>query len=77
MDLTAVVACATTNPARLLDMEGTIGTLRKGAVADIAVFAMESGDFTFEDCDGNTMQGQARLSPRYTVRKGNLTWKRQ
>jgi dihydroorotase len=77
MDLTSVVACATTNPARVLNMEGTIGTLRKGTVADIAIFAMESGDFTFEDCDGNTLQGQARLSPRYTIRKGNLTWKWQ
>jgi len=77
MDITSVVACATTNPARLLNMEGTIGTLRKGAVADIAIFAMESGDFTFEDCDGNTLQGQARLSPRYTIHKGNLTWKWQ
>lgn len=75
MDLTSVLACATTNPARILGMEGKIGTLRKGAVADIAVFALESGDFAFEDCDGNTMQAQARLSPRYTVRKGNLTWK--
>ncbi len=74
MDLESVLACATTNPARLLGMEGKIGTLRKGAVADIAVLALEPGDFAFEDCDGNTMQGQYRLAPRYTIRQGRLTW---
>jgi predicted amidohydrolase len=71
MDLMSVLACATTNPARILGREGEVGTLLKGAVA---VFALESGDFTFEDTDKNTMQGHYRLSPRYTVRKGNLTW---
>ncbi len=75
MDLTSVLACATTNPARILGMEGEIGTLRKGTVADIAVFALESGDFAFEDCDGNTIQGQFRLLPRYTIRQGKVTWK--
>jgi dihydroorotase len=74
MDLISVLACATTNPARILGREGEVGTLLKGAVADVAVFALESGDFTFEDCDKNTMQGHYRLSPRYTVREGNLTW---
>ncbi|MBW2148616.1 MAG: amidohydrolase/deacetylase family metallohydrolase [Deltaproteobacteria bacterium] len=74
MGLAPVLACATANPAHLLGMEGKIGTLRKGAVADIAVLALESGDFVFEDCDGNTMQGKYRLAPRYTIRQGKLTW---
>jgi dihydroorotase len=74
MDLPTVLACATTNPARILKKEGVIGTLKEGACADIAVLSLESGDFDFEDCDGNTLNGQRRLSCRYTIRGGKLLW---
>jgi dihydroorotase len=76
MPLPSVLACATSNPARLLNLEGTVGTLREGACADIAVLSLESGDFVFEDCDGNRLTGQHRLSPRYTIRRGRLVWQR-
>jgi len=74
MDLPTVLACATTNPARIMRKDGVIGTLKEGACADIAVLSLETGDFTFEDCDGNTLKGQRRLSSRYTVRGGKLVW---
>jgi dihydroorotase len=74
MDLRSVLSCVTKNPARLLRKEGMIGTLRKGTVADIAIFLLESGDFTFEDVDGNTLRGQCRLVPKYTLRRGKLTY---
>ena len=74
MDLSDVIACATANPARLLGMADRIGTLQKGAVADIAVFALETGGFQFEDAEGNTLQGATRLAPQYTVRQGQRVW---
>jgi dihydroorotase len=74
MDLPSVLACATINPARIMKMEGIIGTLREGACADIAVLSLESGEFVFEDCDGNTLRGQRRLAPQYTIRQGKLIW---
>jgi dihydroorotase len=54
--------------------DGVIGTLKEGACADIAVLSLETGDFPFEDCDGNTLKGQRRLSSRYTIRGGKLVW---
>ena len=77
LDIGAVMTCATTNPARLLGMEGEIGTLQKGAVADIAVFDLESGDFKFEDAEGRVLSGDTRLDPRYTVREGKIVWRRE
>ena len=40
MTLEQVVACVTQNPAKLLSMEGKIGTLAPGAFADIAVMKL-------------------------------------
>ena len=77
MDLPSVLACATTNPARIMNMEGVIGTLREGTCADIAVLSLEPGEFVFEDCDGNTLRGQHRLSPQYTIRQGRLIWQHE
>ena len=77
MDLPTLLACVTNHPARILKMEGAIGTLRKGACADIAVLSLETGEFVFEDCDGQKIQGQRRLSARYTIRRGKLAWPRE
>ena len=77
MDLGSVIACATTNPARLLGMEDNIGTLRKDAAADIAIFELESGAYEFEDAEGNLMQGEYRLAPRCTIQNGKTVWKHQ
>ncbi|NWF56163.1 MAG: amidohydrolase/deacetylase family metallohydrolase [Syntrophaceae bacterium] len=74
MPLPSVLVCATGTPARLLNLGGVIGTLREGACADISVLSLESGQFVFEDCDGNVLQGEQRLSARYTIRRGRLVW---
>ncbi len=74
MDLPSVLACATSNPARLLKREGIIGSFRKGALADIAILELEMGDFLFEDCDGHKLKGQYSLSPRYTILSGQVMW---
>lgn len=77
MDLPSVLACATINPAHIMKMEGVIGTLKKGACADIAVLSLEAGEFDFEDCDGHTIRGQKRLASQYTIRRGKLVWQRE
>ena len=74
MDLPSVLACATSKPAAILGMDDRIGVLKKGAVADIAIFELESGNFSFEDCDGNILDGKERLVPRCTIRGGKVTW---
>ena len=74
MDLPTLLACATSHPARLMNLAGVIGTLREGACADIAVLSLESGEFLFEDCDGNILKGQNCLFPKYTIRRGRVLW---
>lgn len=60
MGLEAVVACATAAPARALRRDD-IGTLRPGALADVAAFALDHGDFPFYDVRGVRRDGAMRL----------------
>ncbi len=76
MPLEEVIRAATATPARVIGREGALGTLRPGAVADIAVFELEEGEFEFHDADGNTLGGRHRLTPYLTVRAGEIWWRR-
>ena len=49
MPLEKVIACATANAARVIPAFQGLGTLRKGAPADVAVFELRQGDFEFVD----------------------------
>ncbi|MBI4588085.1 MAG: hypothetical protein HY725_04560 [Candidatus Rokubacteria bacterium] len=54
--------------------EGEVGTLRPGAVADVAVFELEEGECEFHDADGNSLPGRRRLTPSLTVKDGAIWW---
>jgi dihydroorotase len=76
MDLPSILACVTINPARIMKMDSLIGTLQKGAFADLAVLSLEAGEFDLEDCDGQTIRGQKRILCHRTIRRGKLVWQR-
>ncbi len=76
MPLEEVVRAATATPARAIGREGELGTLKPGAVADVAVFELEEGDFEFQDADGNALGGRRRLTPYLTIKDGQLWWRR-
>lgn len=76
MALSGVIACATSHPACLLGREGSIGTLCRGAVADVALFEIQTGDFRFEDSNGHSLSGERRLRPMATIRNGRISWRR-
>ena len=76
MPLVEVVRAATATPARVIGREGALGTLLPGAVADVAVFDLEQGEFAFEDADGNSLRGGLRLAPYLTIKDGQLWWNR-
>ena len=76
MPLVEVVRAATATPARVIGRAGELGTLEPGALADVAVFQLEQGEFDFRDSDGNTLRGSQRLTPYLTIRDGQLWWKR-
>ena len=54
--LEEVVLRTTAMPAKILGLEGMVGTLGPGASADIAILELGDGDYEFHDTDGNTVR---------------------
>jgi dihydroorotase len=67
MPLDQVIARATTNAARAIPQFKSFGTLRTGAVADVAVFDLKDGDFDFADNYKGQRTGHRRLVPYAVV----------
>src|SRR5437588_7056891 len=76
MPLDEVVRRATAAPARIMGYEGTIGTLRPGANADIALIERRPGNFELKDSDGNTVTAKERLITRMTLKDGRVWYER-
>ena len=51
-----------------------LGHLDVGAVADLAVFRIRTGDFGFVDAGGHRMPGTQKLETELTVREGMIVW---
>jgi dihydroorotase len=70
MPLAQVVACATTNAAKLFDSFSDRGTLNVGAPADVAIMELREGSFEFLDNYEGKRTGRQRLFPVATVLNG-------
>jgi dihydroorotase len=70
MDLADVIAATTARPARLIGEGGRLGTLAPGAVADVSIFELETGRFSFVDTVGAERFGSQRLSNVATLIAG-------
>jgi len=68
-----VVAESTWNPAREIHRED-LGNLSPGAVADVAVLRLESGDFGYTDMYGARLKGDQKLIAELTLREGKVVW---
>ena len=68
MGLPEVLAAVTSNPARALGLDA--GTLAPGAVADIAVFAVQEGSFPLVDVHRQVRVGRLRLRNELTLLAG-------
>ncbi len=71
LPLDRVVAQATSAPAKVLRRDD-LGTLKPGAVADIAILEERRGSFEFTDSTGGTRAGQVLLNAVGTIRGGKL-----
>ena len=69
MSLPDVIDRATARPARAI-RRPDLATLKPGAPADVAVFALEEGTYTFHDVFMNARPGKVRLVNRATIRAG-------
>ena len=72
LSLVQVLQRATIAPARMLPTDHGHGRLAEGLRADIALFALESGDFVYEGYFGDRLQATQRLVSRGTLRQGRL-----
>jgi dihydroorotase len=76
MSLDDIVARATAAPAKILGYEGTVGTLKPGANADIAVLELRDGNFELTDSEGSTITAKRRLIAQMTLRDGRVCYER-
>ena len=70
LTLPEVVSMTTEAPARVLAEEGTLGTLRPGAAADVTLLRLETGSFAFGDSLGESVTAGERLVPAHVVKNG-------
>jgi len=75
VSLDEVLRCVTTNPARAIGEGERLGTLKPGAVADVAVFSLERGQFDFVDTDQNHMTGEQKLLTQLTLKDGRIWYR--
>ncbi|HEX5453048.1 MAG TPA: amidohydrolase/deacetylase family metallohydrolase [Stellaceae bacterium] len=76
MPFDEVVRRATAAPAKIMGYEGTVGTLKPGADADIALLERRNGNFPMTDSDGNTVTAKERIVTRLTLKGGRVWFER-
>jgi dihydroorotase len=70
LTLEQVVPMVTSNPARMLRLEGQIGTLKPGVVADVSVLHDERGRWVLRDNEDNQVSATRLLRPAFCLRAG-------
>ncbi|MEM7532349.1 MAG: amidohydrolase/deacetylase family metallohydrolase [Chloroflexota bacterium] len=70
MSLEEVIYASTARPAQVMGLSHEIGTLKVGALADVALFRMEEGNFTFYDVHMNARKGKQLLRNTLTIING-------
>ena len=70
MPLGEVVRAATITPARIVGIDDEVGTLGVGRRADVALFHLEEGSYTYGDLYGNTRTGTRSLAHVATLVSG-------
>jgi dihydroorotase len=73
MPLPAVVKASTWSPAQFIHRE-ELGHLTVGAIADIAVWNLEAGEFGFADAAGGRVTGRQRVVCELTLKGGRVSW---
>jgi dihydroorotase len=76
MSLREVIRVCTENPARIMGLEGKLGTLSPGANADITILRIREKPITFHDVWGNSITGTQLLIPQVTIKAGKVVYKR-
>ena len=75
ISLADVVNACTAAPAKLLGMEGKLGTLTPGAYADVSVFRLVKKRAQFTDFTGRSLVCEQLLVPQLTVSHGKVVYR--
>ena len=75
MPLMEVVKACTATPAKLMNLENSIGTLSLGALADVAIVRIRERPITFNDQFGNSVVGDKLLCPQMTIKAGRIAFR--
>jgi dihydroorotase len=67
MSLPEVIRATTIRPAEVLGLQHELGTLRPGALADVALFRIEQGRFPLYDVHMNMREGQQLIHNTLTI----------
>jgi dihydroorotase len=70
--LDEIVDMTTRAPARVIGVEGELGTLRPGAAGDVTLLSLVDGPVTLEDAMGEVVEASRRLVPAGVVRAGRF-----
>jgi dihydroorotase len=73
MTLQDIVLRGSWKPARSIKRED-LGHMSEGAVADIAVLTVRTGNFGFVDAGNFKMEGNRKLEAELTIRAGKVVW---
>lgn len=67
LDLITVLRLVTVDAARMLQLSDKATSVISGAPADLTLFEIAEGTFTYQDSDGNTVTGTKQIKPHYTI----------
>ncbi|UYN96507.1 MAG: amidohydrolase/deacetylase family metallohydrolase [Enhydrobacter sp.] len=70
LTLPQIVPMVTSNAAAMVGLEGELGTLQPGIVADISVLADDRGRFRLTDAEGTEVTTDRMLRPLFCLRAG-------
>ena len=72
MSLDEVIKASTTKPSEVLGKQNEIGTLQNDACADLTLFRLDEGKFTFFDVNGHGRLGRQKLIVTMVIKKGDI-----
>ena len=75
MTVDQIIAASTWHPARQIKRE-ELGHLSVGAIADVSVLKLETGQFGYLDVYGARLRGNKRFSAELTLKDGKVMWDR-
>ena len=74
MDLTDIVRCVTETPAKIMGLEGKIGTLKVGAFANVTIMKSKQVKIMHKDFKDDELIGDILLVPQMTLIDGEIQY---